>query len=71
MKFYMLHLILFFQESGVEHTQEYNLVLNHVTFQYYDSETLALDDVSLELKSGQKMAIVGQTGQVNPRCFNC
>ncbi|MGO1189805.1 heme ABC transporter ATP-binding protein/permease CydC [Vibrio casei] len=51
-----------FPKSGVEHTQEYNLVLNHVTFQYYDSETLALDDVSLELKSGQKMAIVGQTG---------
>lgn len=51
-----------FPESGVEHAQEYNLTLNHVTFQYYDSEKLALDDVSLELKSGQKMAIVGQTG---------
>ncbi|OEF25909.1 heme ABC transporter ATP-binding protein/permease CydC [Vibrio rumoiensis] len=51
-----------FPESGTEHAQEYSLALNDVKFKYYESENFALDGVSLSLKSGQKMAIVGQTG---------
>lgn len=39
-----------------------NLVLNHLTFGYSRLDRPVLDDFSLEIKQGQKIAIVGSTG---------
>jgi ATP-binding cassette subfamily B protein len=39
-----------------------HVVFEHVSFRYPGAETLALDDVSLEIMPGQTLAIVGRNG---------
>ncbi|MCF8275932.1 MAG: ABC transporter ATP-binding protein/permease [Flavobacteriales bacterium] len=39
-----------------------NITFDHVRFIYPDSGTLALDDVSFEVKQGESLAILGRTG---------
>ena len=51
-----------FTESGTETSQDYNVQLSNVNYRYHDSDNDALKSVSLNLNSGQKLAIVGQTG---------
>lgn len=51
-----------FTESGTETSQDYNVQLSNVNYRYHDSDKDALKSVSLNLNSGQKLAIVGQTG---------
>jgi ATP-binding cassette subfamily C protein CydC len=51
-----------FDENGVTQTVKGNLTISDVSYQYLDAETDVIKHVSLDLLSGQKMAIVGQTG---------
>ncbi|WP_375322098.1 heme ABC transporter ATP-binding protein/permease CydC [Aliivibrio logei] len=51
-----------FDENGVTQTVKGNLTISDVNYQYLDAETDVIKHVSLDLLSGQKMAIVGQTG---------
>lgn len=39
-----------------------SIELNNISFRYTDNGPLILDDISLKIKSGQYVAIVGQTG---------
>ena len=39
-----------------------NLKLEHVSFKYPESESLIIDDLSLDIKEGEYVAIVGSTG---------
>ena len=39
-----------------------DIVLDHVSFSYFGSEEKALDDVSLTIHKGEKLAVVGQNG---------
>lgn len=41
---------------------EYKVVFDHVSFRYPGSETYALQDVCIEFKAGEKMAVVGMNG---------
>ena len=49
-------------DSGVHGIQESNMDFDHVSFQYPLSGRTNLADVSLTLKSGQTLGIVGRTG---------
>ncbi|WP_031548821.1 ABC transporter ATP-binding protein [Salinicoccus luteus] len=49
-------------DRGVHGIQESNMDFDHVSFQYPLSGRTNLDDVSLTLKSGQTLGIVGRTG---------
>lgn len=51
-----------FDENGVTQEIKGNLTISDVSYQYLDADTDAITHVSLDLLSGQKMAIVGQTG---------
>ena len=39
-----------------------NVKLDHVSFKYPESESLIIDDLSIDIKSGEYVAIVGHTG---------
>ncbi len=41
---------------------EGNLVASHISYRYNHGDRLALDDVSIEVKPGEMVAIVGKTG---------
>ena len=57
-------------ESEVENTQDKkalksvsgNIKLENVSFRYTDTSPLVVDDLSLDIKEGEYIAIVGQTG---------
>ncbi|MFA7746181.1 ABC transporter ATP-binding protein [Salinicoccus roseus] len=49
-------------DRGVHGIQESNMDFDHVSFQYPLSGRTNLDDVSLTLRSGQTLGIVGRTG---------
>lgn len=51
-------------ESGDEKPNklEGHLVANHISYRYNHGDKLALDDVSMEVKPGEMVAIVGKTG---------
>ncbi|OZT78253.1 ABC transporter ATP-binding protein [Salinicoccus roseus] len=49
-------------DRGMHGIQESNMDFDHVSFQYPLSGRTNLDDVSLTLKSGQTLGIVGRTG---------
>ncbi|OCH11323.1 heme ABC transporter ATP-binding protein/permease CydC [Aliivibrio fischeri] len=51
-----------FDENGVDQAIKGNLTISNVDYQYMDADTNAINAISLDLLSGQKMAIVGQTG---------
>ncbi|MGR5295748.1 heme ABC transporter ATP-binding protein/permease CydC [Vibrio mediterranei] len=51
-----------FPDEPVTHSNEYSIDINHVCFSYPDANEKALRDVSLSVKSGHRLAIVGQTG---------
>ena len=44
------------------HPLQGDIAFRNVTFRYPDTGIVALENVSFELKAGQKMAVVGQTG---------
>ena len=41
---------------------DYSIVFEHVSFRYPGSETYALQDINLEFKAGEKLAVVGMNG---------
>ena len=49
-------------DRNAPNAHEGDIVLNHVSFSYFGSEKKALDDVSLTIHKGEKIAIVGQNG---------
>ncbi|MCG9627589.1 putative ABC transporter ATP-binding protein [Vibrio mediterranei] len=51
-----------FPDEPVTHSNEYSIDIDHVCFSYPDANEKALRDVSLSVKSGHRLAIVGQTG---------
>ncbi|NOH27810.1 heme ABC transporter ATP-binding protein/permease CydC [Vibrio mediterranei] len=51
-----------FPDEPVTHSNEYSIDIDHVCFSYPDANEKALRDVSLSVKSGRRLAIVGQTG---------
>ena len=42
-----------------------DIELNHVSYSYPDSNEIVLKDVSLQIKAGKKIAILGRSGQGN------
>ncbi len=63
-------------DSGIKEI-EGNITLNNVSFRYPDSEIDVLNEISMEIKAGQTVAIVGRTGsgktsliQLLPRLFD-
>ena len=42
-----------------------DIELNHVSYSYPDSNEIVLKDVSLQIKAGKKIAILGEVGQGN------
>ncbi len=48
--------------EGVPTPLEGSISFEHVTFRYPDTGILALEDVSFDVKPGQKLAIIGRTG---------
>lgn len=51
-----------FPAQKANHSNDYSIKFNKVSFAYPDAEQLALRDVSLEVPAGNRLAIVGQTG---------
>ncbi|WP_086984418.1 heme ABC transporter ATP-binding protein/permease CydC [Vibrio aphrogenes] len=51
-----------FPASGIDTSKQYDLELTDVSYRYPDSQTNALNALSLHLPAGKKLAIVGQTG---------
>ncbi|MCG9659137.1 heme ABC transporter ATP-binding protein/permease CydC [Vibrio mediterranei] len=51
-----------FPDEPVTHSNEYSIDIDHVCFSYPDANEKALRDVSLSVKGGHRLAIVGQTG---------
>ncbi|MCG7496095.1 cysteine/glutathione ABC transporter ATP-binding protein/permease CydC [Vibrio sp. Of7-15] len=51
-----------FDENGHSETAIGNISFSGVHFKYHDADTNALDNINLDIKAGQKLAIVGQTG---------
>ncbi|EDL54297.1 fused cysteine transporter subunits of ABC superfamily: membrane component/ATP-binding component [Vibrio mediterranei AK1] len=51
-----------FPDDPVTHSNEYSIDIDHVCFSYPDANEKALRDVSLSVKGGHRLAIVGQTG---------
>ncbi|MGX9520310.1 heme ABC transporter ATP-binding protein/permease CydC [Vibrio mediterranei] len=51
-----------FPDDPVTHSNEYSIDIDHVCFSYPDAKEKALRDVSLSVKGGHRLAIVGQTG---------
>lgn len=51
-----------FPESGTETSEDNGIELHNIRYRYHGSTNDALKSVSLNLNSGQKLAIVGQTG---------
>ena len=50
------------KEIEVESAVPFDVVFEHVSFKYPGSEKLVLDDVSFEIKKGEKLALVGING---------
>ncbi|NQV96168.1 MAG: ABC transporter ATP-binding protein [Acidimicrobiaceae bacterium] len=48
--------------GAVELPERGNLVVRNVTFKYQSGETNALDDVSISVRNGERLALVGPTG---------
>ncbi|MCG9787215.1 cysteine/glutathione ABC transporter ATP-binding protein/permease CydC [Vibrio mediterranei] len=51
-----------FPDEPVTHSNEYSIDIDNVCFSYPDANEKALRDVSLSVKGGHRLAIVGQTG---------
>lgn len=51
-----------FDENGHAETAIGRISFSDVNFKYHDADTHALNNINLEIKAGQKLAIVGQTG---------
>lgn len=49
-------------ESGIKPTLKGAISFNNVSFKYDDGEELILNNINLEIKSGQTVAIMGKTG---------
>jgi ATP-binding cassette subfamily B protein len=47
---------------GIDPGAAHDLELRHVTFHYPGTKHVVLDDVSLHIKAGQKLALVGENG---------
>ena len=45
--------------------------LSHVSFRYNDTMPLVIDDLSLKIRPGQYVAIVGKRAAGSPRCCGC
>lgn len=51
-----------FPTVEVDHSQMYDLSINNVTFHYPNSEHKVINNLSLQLGAGQRVALLGQTG---------
>ncbi|PMH46649.1 cysteine/glutathione ABC transporter ATP-binding protein/permease CydC [Vibrio sp. 10N.286.49.B3] len=53
--------VLFPQEE-VNHSSNYDIQFNNIHFHYPDSDQTVINDISIDIAAGQRIAIVGQTG---------
>ena len=62
---------LFSPENGVKEVKDGSIVFDHVTFRYDPkSKRSALDDINLDIKSGQTIGILGSTGSAKTTLIN-
>ena len=51
-----------FNDHDIEHSDNYSIIFNNVSFRYTKRQSRALRHIELSIKAGEKVAIVGQTG---------
>lgn len=50
------------EDRDFSHTVEGNISLRNVSFMYPNAELLAIDNISFDIKKGEKIAVVGENG---------
>ena len=50
------------QDINLQESDNYDISFNHVSFSYNGTERKALDNICLNIKKGEKLAIVGENG---------